>query len=74
MDSQHKKVTGYRELSSHEIDGVNRIKGTAKEVGILVEAMEADDNLDSRWIASGKDDLQKGFMALTRAVAKPDFF
>ena len=30
--------------------------------------------LDKRWLAIAKTDLQKGFMAATRSVAKPDFF
>lgn len=27
-----------------------------------------------RWLATGKTDLQKGFMSLTRSVAQPEFF
>lgn len=30
--------------------------------------------LDQRWVSIGATHLQEGFMALTRAVAKPDFF
>jgi hypothetical protein len=29
---------------------------------------------DQRWLAIGATQLQQGFMALTRAIAKPEFF
>jgi hypothetical protein len=36
--------------------------------------MQCDSGLDQRWVNIGKTDLQKGLMALTRAVAQPEFF
>ncbi len=83
MENQHKKIKGYRDLTQEEIDLMNLIKEKAAEVGLLVgtlegfkitEGPEKDLPLDGRWMAIGKTDLQKGFMALTRAVAKPGFF
>ncbi|HEX5278160.1 MAG TPA: hypothetical protein VFW42_10880 [Fluviicoccus sp.] len=32
MDNQHRKITGYRELSQEEIDLMNRIKAKGKEL------------------------------------------
>lgn len=32
MDNQHRKIAGYRELSSEEIDLMNRIKATGTEL------------------------------------------
>lgn len=72
MDNQHRKISGYRELSQEEIDSMNEIKELAKTVGALVEKLGT--TADPRWLAIGKTDLQKGFMALTRSIAKPDFF
>ena len=40
----------------------------ADEVARLVRAGPG------RWLATGKTDLQKGFMSLTRSVAQPEFF
>ena len=77
MENQHRKIKGYRELSQTEVDDMNAIKAKANEVGVLIEALgqSGDDNkYDARWVAIAKTDLQKGFMALTRAVAKPEFF
>lgn len=72
MDNQHRKIKGYRELSQSEIDLMNEIKEKAAEVGALVDKVT---NLgEGRWAAIAKTDLQKGFMSLTRAIAKPDFF
>ena len=44
------------------------------ELGELVGQLKADTDVDQRWVSIGATDLQKGLMALTRAVAKPTFF
>jgi len=74
MDNQHRKVKGYRDLSQVEIDAMNAVKEKAAEVGELISKLEGNDELDQRWVAIAKTDLQKGFMAATRSIAKPDFF
>lgn len=74
MENQHRKIKGYRELSQEEIDAMNKIKERAAEIGALIEELRASNALDQRWVSIGQTDLQKGFMALTRAVAKPEFF
>ena len=74
MDNQHKKIKGYRDLSQSEIDAMNQIKEKAAEVGELFKDLENRPELDKRWLAIAKTDLQKGFMAATRSIAKPDFF
>jgi hypothetical protein len=81
LENQHRKIKGYRELDQHEIDLMNKIKEKAVEVGQLcdeIAALSASGDLtqgpDMRWQAIGKTDLQKGFMALTRSIAKPEFF
>jgi len=74
MDNQHRKIKGYRELNEQEIAAMNQVKELAAMVGDVVEAMKDNGACDPRWVAIGATDLQKGFMALTRAVAKPEFF
>ena len=74
MDNQHRKIKGYRELSQAEIDVMNAVKEKAAEVGELVHELEQNKELDQRWVSIAKTDLQKGFMAATRAIAKPGFF
>ena len=36
MENQHRKITGYRELSQEEIDLINRIKAVGEEVNQLI--------------------------------------
>lgn len=85
MDNQHKKIKGYRDLSQEEIDLMNEVKAKAEEVGALVQTMmqmrglpcDAPDGStapNGRWLAIAQTDLQKGFMALVRSVAKPTTF
>ena len=80
MENQHRKIKGYRELTQDEIDLMNEVKEKAEEVGELIEKLNVthvqtgSHAIDTRWVSIGKTDLQKGFMALTRSIAKPDFF
>lgn len=74
MDNQHKKITGYRDLTQAEIDAMNKIKAVAEQVGDLCLMVDGLDDVDLRWVSIGKADLQQGFMALTRAVARPTTF
>jgi hypothetical protein len=73
MDNQHRKISGYRELSQAEIDLMNRIKAFGPELEALIADLGAA-QADGRWVAIGRTHLQEGLMALTRAVAKPSFF
>lgn len=74
MENQHRKIKGYRELNQEEIDAMNEVKAMGIKLGELVEKLEGNQDLDQRWIESGKTDLQKGLMALTRSIARPEFF
>lgn len=74
MDNQHRKIKGYRELSQAEIDLMNEIKQKGVELGGMVAKLNIQDSVDDRWVSIGATHLQQGLMALTRAVAKPDFF
>jgi len=74
MDNQHKKISGYRDLTQGEVDAMNAIKQKSTEVGVLLEEMRDNKELDSRWIDIAETQLQQGFMAAVRAVAKPTTF
>lgn len=74
MENQHKKITGYRDLTQEEIDLMNRSKALASEVGDFIEYLSKTGYEDKRWLAIAKTDLQKGFMSLTRSIAKPSTF
>ena len=53
---------------------MNEVKQKGVEFGDLFEKLEKIENIDKRWLSIGKTDLQKGLMATTRAIARPDFF
>lgn len=74
MDNQHKLIKGYRDLSQVEIDLMNDIKSMAEQVGILADRVKNTDDTDKRWASIAITDLQTGFMALVRAVARPETF
>jgi hypothetical protein len=80
MENQHRQIKGYRELNQDEIDLMNRVKEKGVELGALVEelrvlnAQTGGHAIDLRWVSIGATDLQTGLMALTRSIAKPEFF
>ena len=74
MQDQHKHITGYRDLTAEEIGLMNEGKALAEQVGAYLDKIDKIDGIDRRWSAIACTDLQKGFMALTRAIAKPTTF
>ena len=74
VDNQHQKIKGYRDLNLEEIQLMNTTKSVAEQVGSLFTDMEKISDIDKRWLAIAKTDLQKGFMALVRSIAKPTTF
>lgn len=74
MDNQHREIKGYRELTALDIERMNWVKVQGGDLGKLIDLLESIPEVDKRWLAIGRTQLQQGLMALTRAVAKPDFF
>lgn len=74
MENQHRKISGYRELSAEEIDKMNQLKQLGVLIGNVIEDLENDLTTDKRWLEIGKTDVQKGLMALIRSVAQPTTF
>lgn len=73
MENQHRKIKGYRELSQEEIDMMNRVKGLGVDLEGAVNDLRHSD-ADQRWVSIAETHLQQGLMALTRSIAKPEFF
>jgi hypothetical protein len=74
VDNQHRQIKGYRELNPNEIAKMNEVKEMGIKLGGLVESLRNDTSLDQRWVSIGATELQQGLMALTRSIAKPEFF
>jgi hypothetical protein len=74
MENQHRKIEGYRELNEEEIALMNMIKSTGKAMQVIISQLQNTQDIDQRWVSIGQTELQKGLMALTRAVARPTTF
>lgn len=74
MDNQHKKISGYRELTQEEIDQMNALKAVGTQLGFLIDSMKQDPDVDQRWLSIAETHLQQGIMAAVRSVAKPNGF
>ena len=74
MENQHRKITGYRELSQAEIDLMNKVKQLGNEISGIVQQLKDEDSTDKRWVSIGTTDMQTGLMALVRSIAKPTTF
>lgn len=74
VDNQHQKIKGYRDLSEREIGLMNDAKSKAEDLGKLIDVLGEMPDIDKRWLAIAKTDLQKGFMSLVRSIAKPSTF
>lgn len=74
MDNQHQQIKGYRDLNQYEIDLMNETKAIAEECSKLIERLKMIEITDKRWLAIGTTELQQGFMAVTRSIAKPTTF
>lgn len=90
MENQHRKITGYRELTQPEIDLMNEVKA----LGVQMEAVllkvgthvasqrgktsASEDRMNNatpeRFLALAQTEFQTGLMYATRAVAQPEFF
>lgn len=77
-------IKGYRKLNEEEAFLMNLIKASAESLGALVDRLDKLPNpkpesqdpvqIDKRWLSIARTQLQQGFMALTRSVARPTSF
>jgi hypothetical protein len=74
------KIIGYRSLAPEETALINECKHLAEQVGAFVEKLRLapgcpeTGQVDQRWVSIGATQLQQGFMAVTRAIARPETF
>lgn len=74
VDNQHRKITGYRDLTEKEISQMNNIKEVGGTLESLILTMRAVNGLDQRWISIAETHFQEGLMAAVRSVARPNSF
>jgi hypothetical protein len=80
MDNQHRKITGYRELTQPEIDLMNEAKELEAKWNGFVDRLRAmgshpqagPGSLDQRCVALAATHAEIAFMYAVRSVAKPE--
>ena len=64
-------VAGYRPQTTTAIEQVNGHKLIEERLLRIIDTLRATGVGDPRWLAIAQTDLEKGFMALNRAVFQP---
>lgn len=72
--SQHNglPVAGYTSQPDWKVELVNRNKREEEHILRLLDQMAGVDEVDKRWLAIGRTQLEQAFMAINRAVFKPE--
>ena len=74
VENQHRKITGYRELTQLEINAMNIIKARGEQLSQLLDDLGDLPDVDKRALAIARTELQTGMMWAVRAVARPTSF
>jgi hypothetical protein len=74
MADSDNPIAGHDKLNAAQIGFINQIKHDAYGIRKLIETLEKNADCDPRWIEIGRTQMQLGFMALIRGVAKNPFF
>ena len=64
-------VAGYRPQSDEAIDLVNTMKMREETILRVLDDLAAAGTCDPRWLAIGRTDLERAFMAINRAIFNP---
>ncbi|MCC7484552.1 MAG: hypothetical protein IT529_06140 [Burkholderiales bacterium] len=74
MENQHRRISGYRDLTQREIDLINEVKAQGEALKAALDALTGDAEIDQRALAIARTEIQTGFMWLIRAIAQPTTF
>lgn len=64
-------VAGYTLQSEAAVEQVNLHKQLEERLLRVLDELKAYPGIDQRWLATGRTDIEKGFMAVNRAVFCP---
>lgn len=67
-------VKGYQQQSQKAIDLVNMNKELEEQLLRVLDSYAMNRDVDPRWLAIGRTDIEKGFMAVNRAIFQPKRF
>lgn len=65
-------VHGYRAQAQTAVDLVNHMKRKEESVLLLLDQLKENPDIDQRWLAIGRTNLEQAFMAINRSIFKPN--
>lgn len=65
-------VSGYKPQTRAAVDEVNRNKELEERVLRVLDGLRDDASVDGRWLAIGRTHIEQGFMAVNRAIFRPE--
>lgn len=65
-------VGGYRPQNSAAVDAVNANKALEERDMRMLDQLRDEPGVDQRWLAIGRTQIEQGWMAVNRAIFKPD--
>lgn len=72
MENQHRKISGYRDLSEEEINAMNGVKHLEAQFNGLIDYLKTVPESDVRQIALAATHAEEAFMHAVRSIAKPE--
>ena len=70
-DHQPLPVSGYTSQSDDKVLTVNENKQLEETILKRLDALQAESDFDKRWLAIGRTHIEEAFMAINRAIFKP---
>ena len=70
-DHQPLPVAGYTTQSDDKVLTVNENKQLEETILKRLDALQANPDFDKRWLATGRTHVEEAFMAINRAIFKP---
>ena len=64
-------VAGYKPQTNDNVALVNRNKEIEERVLRILDELKGLQGVDQRWLATGRTDIEKGFMSVNRAIFQP---
>lgn len=73
MTQEHKPlpVAGYTAQPEDKVQMVNAMKEMEERIVRVLDKMKDGTEIDQRWLAIGRTNLEQAFMAINRAIFRP---
>ena len=65
-------VAGYRPQNMEAVDLVNQNKLDEERILRKMDALKTRNDVDQRWLALARTQIELGFMAMNRSIFRPD--